>query len=184
MKNLSLHILDIIQNSIRAKASLIELEIFENLKENVFKIIIKDNGIGIEKEKLNKILDPYYTSRKTRNVGLGLSLFKQNAERTGGFLKIYSKLGTGTVVKIMFEYNNIDRPILGDISGVVTLLVASNPNIEFIYKHKTDKGEYFFNSKEIKKILENVSINEPKVIRFLKEMINENLQNIEKPLSG
>ncbi|MBE9467134.1 MAG: sensor histidine kinase [Bacteroidetes bacterium] len=179
MKNLSLHILDIIQNSIRAKANLIELEILENLKENIFQIVIKDNGTGIEKDKLKGILDPYFTSRTTRNVGLGLSLLKQNAERTGGFLKIYSKLGKGTVVKTLFKYNNIDRPVLGDISGVVTLVVASNPSIEFLYKHKTDKGEFFFNSKEIKRILENVAINEPKVIFFLKEMIKENLQNIK-----
>ncbi|RLD58426.1 MAG: ATP-binding protein [Bacteroidetes bacterium] len=179
MKNLSLHILDIIQNSIRAKANLIELEICEHLKENKFLITIKDNGTGVEKEKLNQILDPYFTSRKTRDVGLGLSLFKQNAERAGGFLKIYSKLGRGTVVRTMFEYNNIDRPVLGDIAGVVTLLVASNPKIEFLYKHKTDNGEFFFNSKEIKNILEDVSVTEPKVISFIKEMINENLQSIK-----
>ena len=178
MKTLALHILDILQNSIRAQADLIELSIIEDLTENTFKIIIKDNGKGMDDKIAENAIDPFFTTRKTRNVGLGLSLLKQNAERTGGYLKLNSEIDKGTNLEVMFKHDSIDRPVLGDIAGVICLTSTSNQNIDFIYHHKTDSGKYSYKTKEIKNILKDINISDPEIMRYLKSMINENLENI------
>ena len=178
MKELSLHIMDIVQNSIVAEASCIEIELIENKSENTYMISIKDNGKGMTNEMLANVSDPYFTSRTTRKVGLGIPLFKQNAERAGGYLTIESEIGKGTLLKAVFQHDNIDRPILGDIAGVIVLTAAANENIRFIYTHKTDSGEYIFDTEEIKEAMDGMSINQSEVIRYLKEMIKENLTEI------
>jgi signal transduction histidine kinase len=174
MKELSLHILDILQNSITAQANLIEIEVFENKMKNVYSIGIKDNGKGMSEEILSHVTDPYCTSRTTRKVGLGIPLFKQNAERSEGSFTINSVLGKGTVLKAIFQHNNIDRPMLGDIAGVIVLTAAANENIRFIFTHTTETGEYIFDTDDIKEAMDGMSINQPQVIRYLKEMIKEN----------
>lgn len=178
MKDLSMHIMDIIQNSVRAEASLVELDIRENLKEDQFIIEIKDNGFGMSEEMLAKAIDPFFTTRTTRKVGLGLSLLKQNAEMTGGKMEISSKQGEGTNLKAIFSHQHLDRPALGDIAGTVVLLVAANPEMDFIYRHTIDKQEYVFDTKEIKEVLDGVSVADPNIIQYLKEMINENVKAI------
>lgn len=178
MKELSLHIMDIIQNSIVAEASYIEIELIENKAENIYSISIKDNGKGMSAEMLAKVTDPYCTSRTTRKVGLGIPLFKQNAEQAGGNLVITSEPGEGTELTAIFKHDHLDRPMMGDIAGVIILTAAANENIHFIYTHKTEIGEYVFDTEEIKEVLDGMSMNQPEVIRYLKEMIKENLIEI------
>lgn len=178
MKELSLHIMDIIQNSIVAEASCIEIELIENIAENIYSICIRDDGKGMTAEMLANVTDPYCTSRTTRKVGLGIPLFKQNAEQTGGNLTITSELGKGTELTAIFKHNNIDRPMMGDIAGVIVLTAAANENIRFVYSHKTESGEYVFDTEEIKEALDGMRMNQPEVIRYLKEMIKENLTEI------
>jgi hypothetical protein len=179
MKDLSLHILDIVQNSISAKATLIQITIDENKLNNRYVLTIEDNGMGMSPEVLAKVTDPYSTSRKTRKVGLGLPLLKLNAELTNGNLKITSEVGVGTKVVATFEFDHIDRVPIGDIAGVVVMLAQMNPNLDFIYKHITPKGEYSFDTKEIKIILDDLPIQNLSIQRHLKEMIEENLKEIE-----
>ena len=179
MKDLSLHILDIVQNSISAKATLIEITIEEKHQDNAYFVRIKDNGKGMSQEMVDKVTDPYVTSRTTRKVGLGLPLLKMNAERTGGHLKIISKEGIGTDVEALFIYDNIDRLPLGDIAGTIVLLASANPMIEFIYTHSVDGNQYIFDTREIKEALDEVSISDIHIFKYLKEMINENLQEIK-----
>jgi len=178
MKELSLHILDILQNSIVANADLIEIELFENKIENVYRITIKDNGKGMSAEMLSHVTDPYCTSRTTRKVGLGIPLLKQNAERAGGSFSITSEPGKGCILKAEFQHTNIDRPMMGDIAGVIILTAVANENIRFIYTHTTETGEYIFDTKEIRETMDGMSINQPQIIRYLKEMIRENLTEI------
>ena len=178
MKDLSMHIMDIAQNSISAEANIIEVAITENTGADCYRIEISDNGKGMTADFVAKVTDPYVTSRTTRKVGLGLPLLKQNAERSGGRLKIRSEPGNGTVVTADFSLKNIDRPPLGDIAGTIVLLAAANLKIRFIYRHITEKGEYRFDTEEVNEMLEELPISEPGVIRFLKEMIKENLQEI------
>jgi len=179
MKDLSMHILDIIQNSVRANASYVELQIIENKGEDSYSITIKDNGDGMDEDMLAKVSDPFFTTRTTRKVGLGLPLLKQNAERTGGHMKISSVLGEGTKTEAVFSHSNIDRPSLGDISGTIMILVGANPDMKFVYTHKTDSGIYEFNTDDVKDILDGVPINDAEILEYLKQMIKENLKNIK-----
>lgn len=179
MTDLSLHILDIVQNSISAEASRIEIRIDENITDNEYIITIIDNGKGMDKEMLNNVTDPFFTTRTTRKVGVGLSLFKQNAEQTGGNMTIESTLGYGTTVKAVFGFHHIDRLPLGDMAGTMTLLVGANPQIRFLYIHNTPLSEFEFDTDEVKVELEKVPINHPDILKVLKEMIEENLDMIE-----
>jgi hypothetical protein len=178
MKDLSLHILDIVQNSISAKATLIQISITESISSNFYKLTIEDNGCGMSSEMVEKVTDPYTTSRTTRKVGLGLPLLKQNAELANGYLSIASELGVGTTVTAMFEYNHIDRVPIGDVAGVVVMLISMNPTINFIYTHTAPQGKYRFDTQEIKEILGDVSIRDMAIQKYLKEMIQENLEEI------
>ncbi len=178
MKELSLHILDIVQNSVSAGAKTVTIEVVEDVDDNIYSITISDDGKGINKEDVEKVTDPFYTTRTTRKVGLGLPLLKQNAELAGGYFSLDTEVGKGTKVTAVFQHNHIDRPIMGDIAGVVVLNVASYQNIRWIYVHKTNISEYKFDSLEIKEVLGDLDINQTKVIKFLKEMINENLSAI------
>jgi len=173
-----MHILDIVQNAISAKATLIEIRINENLKKNTFDVVIKDNGAGMDVEFLAHVTDPYITTRTTRKVGLGIPLLKHNAEQANGYLKVNSEKGVGTSIQATFKHDHIDRPPLGDCTGTIVLLAAANPEIDFKYVHSVNDKKYIFNTAEIKKLLEDVQINNPKIRGMLKEMINENLKEI------
>ncbi|GIW49370.1 MAG: histidine kinase [Caloramator sp.] len=177
MRELSLHIMDIIENSISADATLIELYIEENLLKNTFTIKIKDNGKGIDEEMLKNITDPFVTSRTTRRVGLGLSLFETTCLRCNGSLKVYSKVNVGTEVVAIMEHSNIDRPPLGKIEETV-VSVLLNPSIDLVYEHIYNDKKFVLDSREIKKILGSDEINTPEVLLWIKDFIKENLKEI------
>jgi K+-sensing histidine kinase KdpD len=179
MITLSLNILDIVQNSVRAKADRISIEINECSKDNEYVIKIGDNGSGIPKELLKNITDPFVTTRTKRRTGLGLPLIKYHAELTGGSLEINSESKKGTSISARFALNHIDRQPLGDIAGVIKILIAANPEINFIYSHCTDKGEYRFSSLETKEYLEVDTLYDSTLLNEIESMINENLKEIE-----
>jgi hypothetical protein len=179
MKELSLNILDIVQNSIRAKADEILIKINESPANDIYQIIITDNGSGIPEEILQNITDPFVTTRTKRRMGLGLSLLEYHAQLTGGGLEINSKVGKGTEVTASFSFGHIDRQPLGDIVSILIVLMASNPGINFIYKHSTDKGEYRFSSEETKEYLEVESLYDRTLLEEIGWMIGENLKAIE-----
>jgi hypothetical protein len=170
--------MDIFQNSIRANATLISLDIQENISENIFQITVVDNGDGMTSDMIEHVTDPFMTTRTTRKVGLGLSLFKQNAERTGGFLSIESELGIGTKVKTQFVHDNIDRPVSGDIAATVLLTATAHPEIEMVYQHTINDKTYCFSTTEVKEALGSIPINDPMVYPYLHEMISENIKDI------
>ena len=178
MKELALHILDLVQNAISAKASRIEIDVAESQKSNTLKIEINDNGTGMSKETLQKVTDPFFTSRTTRNVGLGIPLYKQHVEQCNGKLEITSEERKGTNLKSVMDLNHIDRQPMGDIAGVLVLLLTANPTIRFIYDHTTDNGKYVVDTAEIKNTLGTDFVNNPGILNFIKEMIEENLKNI------
>lgn len=178
MITLALNILDVVQNSIRAKASEIYIGIRESLSGDTYEITIRDNGSGMPKELLDKAADPFFTTRDTRKTGFGLPLLKYHAVITGGDMEIKSLEGIGTTVKAYFSMTHVDRQPLGDIAGVMTILMSANPEINFLYSHVTDSGEYNFSSAEIKEYLgiENFSGNG--LISDIKEMIILNLRDL------
>ncbi len=183
MKEISLHVLDIVQNSITAGATEIRVEVDEQVSGNEYIVEVVDNGCGMDAEQLKQVDNPFYTTRTTRKVGLGLSLFKQNAEQSGGSFHVESEKDKGTKVRVVFGFDNIDRPIMGDIAGTMTLLIGANPGIRFIYNHRTPLSDFEFDTDEAKQELEGLPINNPKVLKMLKEIILDNLKLIEAKLS-
>lgn len=176
---MALHIMDIIQNSIYANATNIVLRITENSLTQTTIVEILDNGKGMNPEFLKLVTDPYTTSRSTRKVGLGIPLFKYNAERTGGNFEIQSTVKVGTTVKSVFNNNHPDCIPLGDVAGVIMLLVGGNPNINFEYIHNFDDKFYEFKTTEIKEILNDVPINDAEILNFIKELIESNVKQIK-----
>lgn len=179
MKALALNILDIIQNSIRAKATEISVKITESESSDLYRITVSDNGEGIPSEIIDNVTDPFVTTRTRRRMGLGLPLLKYHAEMTGGNLEIESEQGNGTRITATFSNRHIDRQPLGDIVGVLIISIAANPGIEFRYNHSTDRGEYCFSSAETKEYLGITSLCERELLEDLSDMIGENLKNIE-----
>lgn len=178
MKDLSLHILDLVHNAATAKAGQIEIAICEDKTNDRLTISVSDNGKGIKPEMLHTVTDPYTTNRKTRKVGMGLPLLKHSAEQAGGGLFVESEPGKGTKVTATFVLSHIDRPPLGDMSGVLIQLIGGFENIRFRYDHQTDKGKYCLDTAEISEALGEVSVNDPEIRKYLREMIDENLLEI------
>jgi anti-sigma regulatory factor (Ser/Thr protein kinase) len=179
MKDISLHILDIAQNSIAAGAGMIEISIHEDLVSDRYILTVKDNGKGMDKVTLSKVSDPFFTSRTTRKVGLGIPLLKLNAERTGGSFTIESETGKGTKITAAFVLSNIDLLPEGDLTGTIVMLASMNPTIEFVYTYTTATGSYTFDTREIKNVLGEISISDLSVYPYLKEIISENLKEIK-----
>lgn len=178
MEDLSLHILDIAENSISAGAKRVEIRIFEDLDKDIFSLEIKDNGRGMSQEILKKATDPFYTTRTTRRVGMGLSLLSQSAREAEGDLSITSQEGQGTTVYTYFKHSHIDRRPLGNIVDTLIVLIAGNPDIDFFYEHKRNNNTYSMDTKEIKSELGEIPINTPEVI----EIIKEDIRNGQKRL--
>ncbi|MBC8413078.1 MAG: sensor histidine kinase [Nitrospira sp.] len=172
MIDLSLHILDIAENSVTAGANLIKITIIKDSLSNVLSIEINDNGRGMSRELLENAKDPFYTTRLTRKVGLGLPLLSQAAEEAQGVFDIKSG-PEGTCVFVSFQLDHIDRKPLGDMAATISILIASNPGASFLYTHKINENIYTLDTEEIKSELEEIPINTPDVIIAIKNDIND-----------
>ncbi len=139
MEDLSLHILDIVENSIAASARRIEIVIDEDIENDLLSVEIRDDGHGMDEETLRRVLDPFFTTKTVRRVGLGLPMLAQAARESGGDIEIESRVGGGTKVRATFQHSHPDRKPLGDISETLRTLILSNPDAQFVYEHK--KGE-------------------------------------------
>ena len=178
MKEISLHILDIVQNSITAGANLIKIEIAENTAEDCFTFSVGDNGCGMPPEVLERVSDPFVTGRSERRVGLGIPLLKHAAELSGGSISIKSRVGEGTVVFARFVHSHIDRQPLGDMAETLFLIISSNPGIDFLYEHHINDGVFAVDTREIKATLDGVPITEPAVMFWLSEYLKEGERGI------
>ena len=179
MKSIAYHILDIAQNAIQAEATDIRISIDELDKNGELRISIADNGRGMTADQVSNASDPYFTSRKTRNVGMGLALLKQNSEWTGGSFKVDSEVGKGTNVQAVFIKENIDCPTKGDISGIIHQLITSNPGLEFYFCYTKNENSFELDTREIKQVLDGVPLNHKEISGYLKEMIEENMKDIQ-----
>lgn len=178
MKELAMHVYDLMENSTAAGAKDVTLTIVDSLKNNDFHFTIEDNGKGMSPEFLARVTDPYTTSRTTRKVGLGLPLIKMNTEKCGGGMKLTSELGKGTRLEFWFEHNNWDRPPMGDLPGTLVMLLSAHEDIHFVITYRTDVDEFTLDTDELKEALDGMSMNDIHIINYLKEMIAENLKEI------
>ncbi len=175
MKELSMHILDIAMNSISANATLIEIIIEESKQNNLIKIILKDNGHGMSDEMKKNVDNPFFTTRTTRKVGLGIPLLKEACKRSNGYFYINSKLGEGTVVECTFERDHIDRAPLGNMGDTIITIINSLNDCELLYKYINDERTFTLSTIEIRNILSGADIRSIDVLIWIKKYINENM---------
>jgi hypothetical protein len=177
MKEISLHILDIVQNSLQAEASEICIEVNELINENQYRIVISDDGIGMSEEQIKNVLDPFFTT-KNKKTGLGLPLLKQHAELAGGTVSIKKGTSKGITVTATFEHENIDRQPLGDIACTLTGIIRANPGLHLTYKHSYNDNTFIFDTEEFKNELGDIPINSAEVLNFMAEFVRDNLNEI------
>ncbi len=175
MRELALHILDIVENSINAGADHIRIFLDENHENSYVFMEIQDNGRGVPREKLDKLANPFVTTRTTRRVGMGISLLKAACERCNGYLKIDSGPEKGTVVRAVFEKDHIDRAPLGDMTSTLITLISGYQGIDFTYHHIMPGNEFILNTKELKDDLGDIEISHPAVIETIRELIRNNI---------
>lgn len=178
MREISLHILDILQNSIAAEATRIELQAMADTKRDTLQITIMDNGRGMSPETVERVLSPFFTTRRTRKVGLGLSMFKAAAEMCDGGVSISSKLGDGTRVDAEFKLSHIDRAPFGNISSTLVTAIVANPEISFRYEQTVDDNTFVLDMDDIRRVLGDVSIQAAPVIGWLRAYINEGIERV------
>jgi hypothetical protein len=172
MRELSLHILDVLQNSLEAGATLVELAVEEDLAADRLVITVHDNARGMDEETLAKVVDPFYTTRKTRNVGLGIPLFRAAAERCNGDVIITSQVGKGTMLRATFQRSHIDRAPLGDMTGTLLSFILGGI-CDLNYRHSVDGRQFGLSTAEIRAELGDVSLSHPAVREWLREHIAE-----------
>ena len=174
MQDLSLHILDIVENATKAGATLIEIDIAADISKDLLQITIKDNGQGMDAETVKAVKDPFVTTRTTRRVGMGLPLLEQAAKETGGDLRITSETGQGTTVVATFQESHIDRRPLGDMGATLTTLIMGNPDLDFVYKSNLREEEVEIDTRSIRKELnDTMSISDPAVIRLIHNLFRK-----------
>lgn len=198
LPEISLNVLDIAQNSLRAGASLTEISIIKDTKEHTLLFSVKDNGCGMSKEQLERVKDPFYTSRTTRKVGLGVPFLIQAAEATGGWVRISSEIGAGTSTEALFHTDHIDCMPLGDINETILTLVCGLEEIsknlyesaqlisgdgnfepDILYTYGVDGASYTLDTRQLREILGGISFSEPEVYAFLQDFLIQNNQEID-----
>ncbi len=179
MRELSLHVLDIVQNSIAAGATLITLWVEERPASDTLEIGVMDNGRGMTPQQLQSVRDPFYTTRTTRKVGMGVPLFRMAAEMAGGSLTMESELGKGTKLVATFQLSHIDRAPLGDMTGTVMALIRLNPALDFVYRTTRGGAGFTLDTRELREILCDVPLDTPEVLQWIEGYIEEQQQAME-----
>jgi anti-sigma regulatory factor (Ser/Thr protein kinase) len=179
MLELAEHILDIAENSIRAGAGTVEIVINEDSVKDLLTIEINDNGSGMTKKEIKKVEDPFYTTKTVRRVGLGIPLLANAAEMAGGSLRLKSAKGKGTKLTATFALSHLDRQPMGNITTTMLTLIAGNSEVDFIYKHRHNDRQFALDTRKIRKEIEDVRINHPEIIKYIRGVIDEGLREIQ-----
>ena len=174
MTELSLNVLDVANNSVRANASLIEITIKVHKEFDELSIMINDNGCGMTKEQLSKVEDPFFTTRTTRGVGLGVPFLKQAALSSNGSFQMNSEPNIGTTVIAIFGLSHINRMPLGDINSTIHTLITMNPQIDFRYTYEYDGKCFCLDTREFREILGDIPFDTPEVSTYIKDYLEEN----------
>ncbi len=175
VRELSLHILDIARNSVEAGARNLALTVVEDPERDRLEIALQDDGRGMDAETLARVTDPFYTTRTTRHVGLGLPLLKATCEQAGGVMELTSTPGTGTLVRCVMKLSNVDRPPLGDLATVIQSLACESEHTELVYRHVVGDGEFRLDTMEVKRELEADCLCAPPILQWLGRHVREGL---------
>lgn len=180
MPEISLNILDVTENSTRAGAKLVQLVVAADHKADTLTIKISDDGCGMTPEQVEQVTDPFFTTRTTRKVGLGIPFYKYAAESTGGSFAIASKVGEGTTVTAVFGLSHIDRMPLGDITSTIHTLIVYHPETDFVYTYQVDDRSFVLDTREFKEILGDVPFSEPEVSQYIMDFLTENKADVDQ----
>jgi hypothetical protein len=178
MNDLSLYILDLVENSIAANATMIEVTICEDHQKNQLELIIADNGLGMDEVTQHKALDPFYTTRTTRKVGLGLPFIQMAAIDAEGSLSLESKPGAGTTLRVRFQADHVNTPPLGDLPATIYAISIHQAVQGFKYHHITDEFQFHYDLDQVRALLEETPLTDGKVMKFLIEYLQENIDLI------
>lgn len=171
-----MNVLDVAENSMRAQAKNVTIKVIEDSAADKLSILIEDDGCGMSEEQVAQVTDPFFTTRTTRKVGLGVPLFKMAAEMSGGDFSITSKPGVGTKTYATFGLTNIDRMPLGDMASTMQLLICSHEDVNVMYTHIVDGREFFVSTDQLKEVLDGVSLETPEIRIFVGEYLRENIE--------
>lgn len=181
MRELSLHILDLVQNSIEAGAQKVTLELIEEIYGlDTFLIRVTDNGSGMSAETCKNVMDPFVTTRTTRRIGLGLPLIEMSTQRCNGSLTVTSTVGIGTVVEAVYQHSHLDRPPLGNLVETIKSIIIANPKLDFSYSHQVDQATFSLGTGEMREILGDISFTQPDVLVWLHEYLTDHVMNLYK----
>lgn len=172
--------MDITENSTRAGASLVTILVRVNRHEDELAVVIRDNGCGMTPEQVSRVTDPFFTTRTTRKVGLGIPFFKLAAESTGGSFRIESEPGKGTAVTAVFKLSHIDRMPLGDITSTIHNLIVYHPDTDFVYTYEYDGKAFSLDTRQMREILGGIPLNAPEVSEYILEYLTENKQETDQ----
>jgi hypothetical protein len=175
LRELSLHLLDIAENSIAAGAAVIRIFVEEDTKQDKLHLLVEDNGKGMDPELLARVTDPFVTSRTTRKVGLGIPLLKEAAEACNGSLQIWSEVGKGTRIEIDFQLSHIDRMPLGNLADTYRTLVVSEPRIDWLLGYRQGEYEFTYDQKQVREGLGDIPFSDPLVLSFIRSTMEEGL---------
>ena len=175
MQELSMNVLDVAENSMRAQAKNVTIKVIEDSAADLLSISIEDDGCGMSEEQVAQVTDPFFTTRTTRKVGLGVPLFKMAAEMSGGEFSISSKPGVGTKTCASFGLTNIDRMPLGDMASTIQMLICSHEDVNLRYTHIVNGKEFFVSTDQLKEVLEEVPLETPEVRMFVEEYLRDNI---------
>jgi hypothetical protein len=178
VRELSLHVMDIAENGIAAGATLIEILVVEDNKGNQLLMTVKDNGRGIPPDLQAKVIDPFYTTRTTRRVGLGLSLLREAAKSCDGDFQLSSREGEGTEISASFRLDHIDLAPLGDMASSMVSLIMGNSDIDFVYTHDVDGKVFQVDTRKLKEELDGLPLIHPEVVRYLSSSMKESLAEL------
>ncbi len=174
MVELSLNILDIAQNGIKAGATAIDITVKTVSPSKEMTISVADNGCGMTAEQLTHVIDPFYTTRTTRKVGLGVPFFKMSAEMTGGSFAIDSTVGVGTTTTAIYQTDSIDMMPLGDMAATMIALISVNDQLDFTYTYGVDDDQFTLDTRELRLTLEGIPLSTPEILSWIGDYIREN----------
>ncbi|HUI66886.1 MAG TPA: ATP-binding protein [Nitrospirota bacterium] len=178
MEDISLHILDIVENSIRADARIVEIILTRDGEHDLLRVEINDDGKGMDPETLSKVRDPFFTT-KGKKTGLGIPLLAQAAEQAGGKLTLDSAPGKGTQMSVAFRWSHVDRPAIGSMTDTLMALIAGHPDRDFVYEERDGDRVFRFDTREIKDDLDGVPIAAPAALDAIRDLLKENIQQFE-----
>jgi hypothetical protein len=175
VEDISLHILDIAENSVRAAARTIEITVAKDMQHDLLLVEVSDDGRGMDSEALARVWDPFFTT-KHKKTGLGIPLLSQTAQQSGGKVSVESAPGRGTKVRAVFRWSHVDRPMIGNLADTLMTLIAGHPDLDIIYTEHEGERIFHFDTREIKKELEDVPISSPEALRAVRELLREEIR--------